>query len=714
VKYASLTLVALLALTGCIIEEEEIDGPVIAGKASEPNVGPGGELPAGAIAGLDLHALDVWGRPLDAATAKLSLTADGQTVDTSGFPHVSIALHDRRQFALHLEAEGFRPLDVTITFDGTADLHALVATAPNAASGAGIAVAHAEGAQPRHAVFLGLRHKWFSAQARPPRAGNAVELYRSGEDAWQSARTALDASKKSVLASTWWFESDAELTRDLDQPYQTADERKPNTMMAVLEKTPAYKRVLVGDFVSQDGILQYLNTDAPLRNHGKVGGDDFEYMGQVNPSHGKFQFTPKPVDFAARVHATMPDATAMAFDASAPVATNVPAKAIDLTQWPVEVDIDAASYHQKFLVVDHDLAFVGGMNIRNNDWDTTEHEVFDYRRMKFGATEADRAAVMNKEKLPDNGPRKDYMMRIDGPAAQDVADVFHERWQLQLDSKVQYSQNASPFTVVRDIPERSGGLTVQITTTMPEPFYEVGIAESWFNAIDNAEEYIYIEDQYFRAPMLNERIIARMKARPNLRLVVITKPINEWADPGCAWTYLSNTEMANAVPGRYLVLQLRAFDTSLRSGVFVVDETKGNFADFDVHSKMLIVDDVFMSVGSANKNNRGMVYEGEMNVAVADAAYVKAERRAILAEILPPGTKLSDDSAMWFEQLQAAALANDAVYTAWDKEGGDLNLNGAPLPTKFKPRGFLYSLKFGSIKDCLMESVGPDMTSRSR
>src|SRR5439155_17761856 len=107
------------------------------------------------------------------------------------------------------------------------------------------------------------------------------------------------------------------------------------------------------------------------------------------------------------------------------------------------------------------------------------------------------------------------------------------RWQLQLDAKATYSENATPFAVNRAIPEK-GAMTVQITTTLPEPFRENGIAESWYNAVDNAEHYIYIEDQYFRAPMLNERIRARMKARPNLVLVVVTIPVGEWTDPGCA------------------------------------------------------------------------------------------------------------------------------------------------------------------------------------
>jgi phosphatidylserine/phosphatidylglycerophosphate/cardiolipin synthase-like enzyme len=47
-----------------------------------------------------------------------------------------------------------------------------------------------------------------------------------------------------------------------------------------------------------------------------------------------------------------------------------------------------------------------------------------------------------------------------------------------------------------------------------------------------------------------------------------------------------------------------------------------------------IGDDVFLSVGSCNENDRSMVYEGELNVAVYDAAWVNEARRRVLSLIL--------------------------------------------------------------------------------
>jgi phosphatidylserine/phosphatidylglycerophosphate/cardiolipin synthase-like enzyme len=347
------------------------------------------------------------------------------------------------------------------------------------------------------------------------------------------------------------------------------------------------------------------------------------------------------------------------------------------------------------------------MNLRRVDWDTSQHLVFEPRRMLFGSSLANRAAVAAHNRLPDTGPRKDYMVRLEGPPVRDAQDVFQRRWQYLLDTRARYAEDASAFTTPAPGAPVAGGVQAQVTPTMPAPFSENAIAETWFNAVRQARQYLFIEDQYFRIPMLAEEMVARMTEVPTLRLVVITKPVSEWTDPGCEWTRRTHELFSTRFASRYQLLQLRAFDTQITFGF---DETDAHFQDLDVHSKMLIVDDVFLSVGSANKNNRGMLYEGELNVAVVDRAWVREARRRILANLLPAGTSVSDDPAAWFAALGAAARANDVVRARWTAEGDDLSLDGRPLPDSFRPRGFLYTLTFGPPRDCLLESVGADVT----
>ncbi len=711
----SLLTLFLVATSGCGGDDSSGDG-------GSPDGGVDGALPwdtgpdASATpptAILEIHARDIWGQPLPEDQASLTITRDGAAVPTSGWPVIRVPLYDAGSYTLALEAEGHWPLEVVATFDGTAEEGALRVTTGATASGQGLSVAHGEQTfggttLPAHAVFLGLRHQYFSAQGRPARRGNHLELFTSGEAAWQAVHDEILAADETIHMATWWWESDFELVRPLESHItSTLEERQANTIIGTLDASPApTKRVLVGQFLSQDGILDWSTVSSDIRDRGATPDDGFEFMGQANPTRGMFEFMVTPFYFRDNLEVFV-DTTGWMFEDEPAIESTVPPRTVDLTDWPIRLDLPIASYHQKFAVIDGKVAFVGGMNLRRVDWDTDEHLVFEPRRMLIDATMAERQAVADHDELPDTGPRKDYMMRIEGPLVQDVQDVFADRWRYLLSEGVQYSENASDFEVSAGPAAFPDGVQAQITATLPEPFWEHAIAESWLNAVGMAEDYIFIEDQYFRIPMLVDVIIERMTEVPDLQLVVITKPVNEFTDPGCEWTHITHQQLATRFPTRYHTYQLRAFDVQVTFGF---DETEERFTDMDVHSKLLIVDDVFLSVGSCNKNNRGIVYEGELNIAVYDPAFVRAQRERIVGLILPPGTAVAADSAGWITQLAEAASWNDFVWQEWDDEGGDISLDGAPLPDNYTPQGFVYSLDFGTPSDCLIEGVGPDMT----
>jgi hypothetical protein len=647
-----------------------------------------------------LRVRDVWAQPIPERELKVQASQAGRPIAiTTDGDKIKLSVTSTAPVRITASAEDFEEAQIDLVL---APNGALTATSPKEGR-AGVAIKKVAG-KTDHEVWIGIRHLWFSSEARPARRGNRVTLLMDGEEAWANVHSEIVKAKKQILASTWWWESRFELVRPAATHAKlTPEQRRANTVIGLFEASPATKRVLVNQFLAQDSFVAGLNVDSELKVHGEKGGDNFEYLGQANATSGKFAFAVGPVSFVDRVKAQDPTQKDAQFSFEAKVVSDAPKTDVDLTQWPVKVDLPHASWHQKFMVVDQ-TAFVGGMNLRRVDWDTNEHKVFDSRRMLFDATEADRNAVAAKDKKPDAGPRKDYIMRVDGPAAADVTDLFHKRWERALKDRVEYSQNASDFVVERTQVADPNGVMAQITATMPEPIAEHGILESWHNAIRQAKDYIFIEDQYFRMPILNDAIAARMNEIPALKLIVVTKPINEYTDPGCFWTYKSADQFRKGFPNRFLLLQLRAFDTGPSFGI---DETKGEFAAMDVHSKMLIVDDRFMSVGSANKNNRGVLYEGELNVAVLDKAVVSAARKRILTNML--GETAPDTSGAFFDKLAASAKANDAVYQAWDAESFDLNLNGAALPAKFVPKGFVYSLVTPDPTECLLESVGPDV-----
>ena len=137
---------------------------------------------------------------------------------------------------------------------------------------------------------------------------------------------------------------------------------------------------------------------------------------------------------------------------------------------------------------------------------------------------------------------------------------------------------------------------------LPQPFGDAAIAESWIQAIENAKSFIYIEDQYFRMPLVNaasSRGCGRCRRssssssrsrsrvdRSGLRVDVQIRPL-----------------FSTQFPSRYHLFHsaclTRRYMGHRRDRIVL--------QGFDTHSKMFIVDDVFMSLGSANKNNRGII-----------------------------------------------------------------------------------------------------------
>ncbi|HOX42663.1 MAG TPA: MopE-related protein [Myxococcota bacterium] len=668
-----------------------------------------------AIPRLELWALDLWAQPLPQGEAQLSLVWNGQPVEASGWPRAVLLLRAPGTLEGRLAAPDHEELYFSVEVVDPAGAGGVSASLDAGVRDAGLTSSYdlrlVDGQQtPVHSVYLGLRHAWFSAQGRPARRGNLAELLVNGEEAFGRLHQDLVAAQGEVLLSSWWWMSDFELVRDAATHADlTQAERWANTVLGVLERLPATVRILVGEFWGSHDVMDWLTTDSTLLAYAETAGDGIEFMGQGNASFGEFAWDPSDFVFGDRVRGAFPETAGRAFEAEQPTASRLPAAWVDMTDWPfIDLEVELASWHQKFSVVDHQVAYVGGMNIKSTDWDGPQHLVFEHRRMEFDATSAERHAVMAKERLPDLGPRRDYILRLEGPAAQDAAEVFQARWRQARADGVTYAENTTDFEVERAIPERAGGIQLQVTATMPQPFWEHAIAETWFNAVVQAERYILIEDQYWRIPLLVDAIARRMREQPGLLLVVVTKAIDEWTDPGCEWTYTTHQQLLGEFgPTRYRTYQLRSFDTSPSAQA---GEVAANFVDIDTHSKLLVVDDRFLSVGSCNKNNRGMLYEGELNVAALDEPLTRGARRRVVGDWLGAGATPSEDTATWFAQLVAAADWNAAVRARWEALGDSADLGGGALPADLTPAGLLYPLPFGVPDDCFLEGVGPDMT----
>ncbi|HIN86289.1 MAG TPA: hypothetical protein EYN06_07400, partial [Myxococcales bacterium] len=479
------------------------------------------------VALLEIYALDIWAQTLPAESTAMTVKVDGVALASQALPKTSILLTDAETYHITIESADHVTASVHVSFDGSGDVNATKLLLSNDSGLPGLSLGHFAGDDEKlqvHTLYVGLQHHWFSSQGAPARRGNQIQLLMNGEDAWSQVYKDIKLATKSALVSTWWWDSEFELVRDYSTHHTlTSVERWKNTMMGVLESSPLHIRLLVGEFWGTHDIVDWLSTDDAAAYYANQINDEFEVMGQGNATADVFLFEPEVFAFGQRVLQAYPDASAQSFDNEMAVDSPMPSKLVDLTIGPLSVGPQLASWHQKFMVLDGKVAFVGGMNIKAVDWDTSKHRIFEHRRMAFDAIEEDRLAVLSKTEEPDFGPRKDYIMRVEGPSTQDVAATFQTRWSQLMDEGASYSEKSSKFSVDTAIAAKEDGLQVQVTTTMPKPNASQSIGETWLKAVEQAQDYILIEDQYWRVPLVAEAILDRMEVAPNLRLVVITK-----------------------------------------------------------------------------------------------------------------------------------------------------------------------------------------------
>ncbi len=455
-------------------------------------------------------------------------------------------------------------------------------------------------------VAITLDYLWFSHIGYPPTFGNRVELLVDGDAGWGAVAEQLKSACKSVHVTTWTYQPTTELTRP--DPLAEPEDRREHTVHSLLEGLAA------------DGVnVRLLPWDTPLlrqkrktRRAGRQIDDNFEVMEQANPT----------------------EVTILPGGES-----NVANRLIG--------DFQIGSYHQKTVVVDGTIGFCGGMNLKENDWDTRRHRLYDPRRCRFGRDSERRRQVEAKEEEPDHPPRHDYVARVEGPAVQHLEQNFQQRWQYLIDEGAKWSENATPMADPPCPPGFEDGSMVQVVRTMPEPFSERGILDLHLRALETARRLIYIEDQYFRSTHISDAIAGAVRRWPDLHVVVVT--LQSQAD---AWLYGGwSREAFERIQRRKRDFELYVLKAGGedRDGKHCLEEVYN-------HAKLMIVDDLFLTVGSANINDRSFEYEAEINIAMVDPERVKAARLDIWNEHLNADPRLTgdvdQDMAVWMEHAE--------------------------------------------------------------
>lgn len=266
-----------------------------------------------------------------------------------------------------------------------------------------------------------------------------------------------------------------------------------------------------------------------------------------------------------------------------------------------------ACHHQKVLVIDDALAFCGGGDISVDRWDTPGHLEIDPRR------------IMPKQEVHD--PRHEVMIMVDGEAARALGDLCRERW-IRATGE---TPPPAPATLTEDpwprhIPAHLLDPQVAIARTFPkwrdQPCVDE-IRRLTLASIAAARETIYLENQYFTAPLVVEALAQRLAEPDGPEVVLIST--------GRSPSWFDQLTMDRA---RYVALwRLESADIFGRFRAYYPTTSGGSV--IIVHSKATVIDDRLARVGSANLNNRSGGFDSECELAIE--AENEDQRRNITA-----------------------------------------------------------------------------------
>lgn len=251
------------------------------------------------------------------------------------------------------------------------------------------------------------------------------------------------------------------------------------------------------------------------------------------------------------------------------------------------------SHHQKIIVVDDKVAFSGGLDLTVGRWDTHEHRAHDPRR------------VTNGEPYP---PFHDLGMAVEGEAAAALGNLVRERWRAAHRKKIRVRvAKSDPWP-----PELPANLTdhpVAISRTQPEydGSPEVREVEAlYLDMVAAAKRIIYIENQYFTSSKVGDALKARLEADDGPEIILVLRLASD------GW--LEGPTMGSL--RTRLIKRLQAADRQGRLHCYYPDIPELGENCCNVHSKMMIVDDELVRIGSANLANRSMGFDTECDLTI--------------------------------------------------------------------------------------------------
>ena len=310
-----------------------------------------------------------------------------------------------------------------------------------------------------------------------------------------------------------------------------------------------------------------------------------------------------------------------------------------------------ASQHQKLVVIDDAVAFSGGLDLTIRRWDTSEHAVNDDRRVDSSGK--------------PYAPFHDVQAIVDAGAARALSEIARDRWRLVTGAYPAVGEHPEPAGIwPRSVRPMFEDIDIAIARTRPAYNGEKEVREVerlFLDSIDAAKELIYVENQFLTCTKVAEHLCAALKRNPKLEAVFVTPHSAESWIESHTMRY-GRIRFAQTFANAGVMNQVRLFCASIPAGTDCVNPM--------IHSKVMVVDDRLLRIGSANLNNRSMGTDTECDLAIEAHSAEVSRQIARVRDAL-----IAEHSRCSIGEIAASRREHGSMIAALDqlsKEGGCL------------------------------------------
>lgn len=320
------------------------------------------------------------------------------------------------------------------------------------------------------------------------------------------------------------------------------------------------------------------------------------------------------------------------------------------------------SHHQKFMIAksaEKTVAFCGGLDISSNRTPPGWSPTFVWH---------------------------DIHSRLEGPITRDLEREFAMRWNREKSKNLGTAFDEWKGLEELDVPAaatsgRPAGSaknkqmvrTVSVGTN-PHDIRRDDIWRAYFLLVGRATRLLYLENQYFHEPLLADAIVKQSEAQKDLIVMVVVTTGTDDIRPGVPQAQIEWVQNGQAL--RFEFFKRLSAIPAARRRFYTL-----SYAGGLLHSKLALVDDEALTIGSANANPRGFFLDSELNVIIDEPDTVQKFRHRLWAHNLgaPEEGVASWRPSDYFTMWDLIAESNKSQAKSADKMIGEGVVRYNPL-----------------------------------